>query len=377
MTKHPILTGFLSLLTAGLCHAAVSQVGAVDRPVKEPGFVYIASFNVYALGGIEDRYTSLEGAGAPELPLSSAIPDRIRNVARVIAVGEFDLVVLQEVHEGAPGRAAVTDLARVLDEEHGIPYRFVMSDGIGYGFIPEAVAFLYRPGRVRHETVNDTGSASVTIDVNGRYSTDPKPPRDLVQTQWEAGHFDFTLVSVHLAWGNHDKRRAGYEKVREIFARPSDWSDDPDVIVLGDFNRFGDSATAIEALPYDSGKFRAPNITFFDSAFSSRRQVTRHSIEGKGVPDDEPQLLSTTVSENRHVYDAIMFSHDAGEEFPAGLHEAKYGVDFGIIHFDHPTGFGFQKGADTLSHNELKEAYSDHRPLWIRFRTDLRWAADD
>ena len=30
----------------------------------------------------------------------------------------------------------------------------------------------------------------------------------------------------------------------------------------------------------------------------------------------------------------ILFSPDAAEEFPAALHEARYGVDFGIIHFD-------------------------------------------
>lgn len=191
------------------------------------------------------------------------------------------------------------------------------------------------------------------------------------QTQWRAGHFDFTLIAVHLAWGNHGKRRTGYEKVREIFSRPSGWSDDPDVIVLGDFNRFGDGAAAVDALPYDSGRFRAPNITFFDPAFSSVRQVTRHSIEGKGVPNDDPQLLSTTVSGNRHVYDMILFSRDAAEEFPASLHEARYAADFGIIHFDHPTGFGYQPGADELSHDGLKKAYSDHRPVWLRFRTDL------
>ena len=64
----------------------------------------------------------------------------------------------------------------------------------------------------------------------------------------------------------------------------------------------------------------------------------------------------------------ILFSGDAAEEFPAGLHQARYGVDFGVIHFDQPTGFGYQPGADALSHNKLKRAYSDHRPVWLRFR---------
>ena len=164
--------------------------------------------------------------------------------------------------------------------------------------------------------------------------------------------------------------------MKELFSTPSDWSDDPDVIVLGDFNRFGGGATAVDALPYDSGKFRAPNITFFDPSFSACREVTKRSIRDKGVPGDDPQLLSTTVSGNKYVYDMILFSRDAAEEFPADLHEARYGVDFGIIHFDHPTGFGYQPGADRLSHNELKNTYSDHRPVWLRFRNDLPDFAD-
>jgi len=65
-----------------------------------------------------------------------------------------------------------------------------------------------------------------------------------------------------------------------------------------------------------------------------------------------------------------MLSIDATEEFPAGSNQAEYSKDFGIIHFDESNGFGFQTGADGLSHEELKKAYSDHRPRWIRFKTN-------
>ncbi len=377
MTPSSVLTRILCVLTIGVFATIFPHVASSDKLEKQPGFLYLASFNVYKLGGVELRYKRLKGIENPKLLRPDHIPNRIRNLARVLAVGDFDLVALQEVHEGAPGRAALSDLVRVFNDEHAISYRFILSDGIGDGLIPEAIAFLYKPDRVQPENVNDTGSQSIIVDIDGRYSNDPKPPRGLVQTQWEAGHFDFTLISAHLAWANHDKRRAGYEKVREIFESPSDWSHDPDVIVLGDFNRLGDHATAVEALPYDSETFRVPNITFFDPEFSKQRQVTKRSIQGKGVPGDDPQLLSTTVAGNKYAYDMIMFSRDAGEEFPAELHEARYGVDFGIIHLDHPTGFGFQPGADELKHNALKRAYSDHRPVWMRFRTDNAAFSDD
>ena len=366
MTKHPVLAGVLSLLTAGLCHVAVPQASAVDRLVKESGFVYIASFNVYRLGAVEHRYRTMTGDSDLE-KLDDHIPERIKNLARVLAVADFDLVAIQEVQDGYAGHAAMTDLVRVLETQHGLVYRYLLSDYIGSGYrLCEAAAFLYKADVVRPEPVAGTNTTSVRIRI---------PGRDLVQTQWEAGHFDFTMFTAHLAWSSHDDRSAGFAKIREIFDSPADWSHDLDIVFLGDFNRLGGSQpTAINSLPYNPEKFRAPTITVFDPAFSKHRQVPKRATD---LPVADPQLLSTTVSDGRHAYDMIMFSHDAGEEFPAGLHEAKYGVDFGIIHFDHPTGFGFQKGADALSHNELKEAYSDHRPVWLRFRTDLHWAADD
>ena len=66
----------------------------------------------------------------------------------------------------------------------------------------------------------------------------------------------------------------------------------------------------------------------------------------------------------------ILISADVAEEFPPRTNEAVYGKDFGIIHFDEAEGFGYQAGADDMSHNDLKKAYSDHRPLWIRFKTN-------
>ena len=68
-------------------------------------------------------------------------------------------------------------------------------------------------------------------------------------------------------------------------------------------------------------------MTFFDTGFSEVQEVTAKAIEGKGVPDDDPQLLSTTVADNELVYDVIMFSSEAEERFPAEPHEAVYGRD--------------------------------------------------
>lgn len=341
--------------------ALPSGVRAQDKITKEPGFLYLATFNVYKLGAVDDRYDNVDN-------LNQIIPERIENLARVLAVGGFDIVALQEVHSGPRGHAVISDLIAALRNKYDLGYHYVLSAYIGQGLIPEAIAFLYNPNRVQLETVNGSPVVAKNIQI---------PGRDLVQTQWEAGHFDFTLISAHLAWSNHPDRRAGYQKIAEIFDNVATYSNDPDVIVLGDFNRYGDRADAVLTLSFNPEKFRAPNVEFFDPAFSGLKSVTKSSIAGKGVPGDNPQLISTTVAQNKYVYDMIMISKDTEEEFSALPSSPRYGVDFGIIHFDEANGFGFQTGADQLSHNALKEAYSDHRPLWLRFKMNDPSLADD
>ena len=67
---------------------------------KAPDHVYICTFNVYKLGSVADKYLSLEEEF--DVP-TGGIPDRIKNLASVLAVGRFDMVVLQEVTEGVRG----------------------------------------------------------------------------------------------------------------------------------------------------------------------------------------------------------------------------------------------------------------------------------
>jgi len=165
------------------------------------------------------------------------------------------------------------------------------------------------------------------------------------------------------------KHIAGYEKINDILHNPEKYSNDPDIIILGDFNRFGDSQTSVQKIKYDETKFIAPNITIFDPSFNTLKEVSKSHIVGKGVPNDNPQFISTTVAKNTFVYDAFLMTKDVDEEFDGNLFKPQYGIDFGVIVFDEKDGFGYQIGADDLSHNALKEAYSDHRPLWFRFNT--------
>lgn len=345
---------------------------ADDLLEKEPNHIYICTFNVYKLGSVDEKYTSLEEEGDEDndaSPTTFGIPQRIRNLAEVLAIGRFDLVVFQEVTDGQRGKAAMTDLVKELHDEYSLNYQFFMSEYIGQGLMAEAIAFMYDPRVVKPETLPGETSMVKNIEISGR---------DLVRTQWEAGDFDFTLISAHLAWGNEAHRDAGYSKIDQILwtSTPSQFSDDPDIIVLGDFNRFGKGYDSVKELRYSQVQFLAPNITFFDPGFHTKKNVTKTSINNMGIPGNNPQFLSTTVAKNTRVYDMILLSHDVKEEFPPGTGQATYGVDFGMFHFDEPNGFGYQAGANEMEHNDLKEAYSDHRPLWMRFKTNAGCADD-
>ena len=383
MVVHSTLSRARGILAVSLIAATVAHASAADKIAKEPGFIYIASFNIHILGAVEQRYRDMTEDGDLN-KLNDDIPERIANLARVLAVGNFDLIAIQEIKAGYAGHAAMSDLVRTLKAQHNLDYNYLLSEGIGRGYmISEATAFLYNPRIVQPEKIDGMGVNLICIEI---------PGRNLIRTQWEANHFDFTMYAAHLAWGNHDDRRAGYKVIAEIFEQPEKRSEDPDIIVLGDFNRLGNISQQcakgadnckeqppIKALKYDvqSPEFRAPSITAFDRAFSLCPEVDDCKNSGTTLPVSDLQLLSTTVADNTFAYDMIMFSRDADEEFPENLNKAQYGVDFGIIHFDHPGGFGFQPGAEKLNHKEIKQAYSDHRPVWIRFRTSESSFADD
>lgn len=331
---------------------------------KSPDHLYVCTFNVYMLGSIEQKYRELDQEDGDNEP-GSAIPERIKNLAKVLATADFDMIVLQEVTHGEKGNWALTDLVRELNTTHHRNYSYFLSGHIGQGLMPEAMAFIYNPTVVRPLVLPGTTSQVENLEIEGR---------DLVRTKWVSGNFDFTLISAHLAWGNEADRKDGDRKMLEILTTPtpSRYSDDPDIMIVGDTNRFGLNFTFLETLAtYSPSQFLAPNITCFDPLMTQRKQVTAASLANTPLAGLNPQFLSTTVASNTFVYDVFFLTPDVDEELPGTGNTLTLGQDFGIVHFDEPGGFGFQPGANQLDQNELKVAYSDHRPLWMRFRTNL------
>lgn len=352
------------LMVAFTAYAQDNQVTTDTLIDKEANSIYIASYNVYKLGDIAQKYKDIDDGITPQ---SYDIADRVMNSAKLLAGGDFDIITLQEVKDGPGGVAAVEDLAIALEENHNQKFEWFISERIGRGLFFETIAFMYRPDRV--EMIPIDGNPSELIESNNPRN------RKFAKTQWKAGDFDFTLISCHFSFISNDptRRQADFQKLDEILENPTEYSADPDIIVVGDFNRFGSAKGGdygVYQMNYNPDIWRAPNVTSFDPDFKKIREVKSTDISHLGVPHNNPQYLSTTCSKNSKVYDIFFFTADVSEEFPSPHEQEVFGKDWGIFQFDEVGGTGYVDGMEKQTNTTVKHAYSDHRPIWMRFRTD-------
>lgn len=331
-----LLTSFIVL---------VSFAGSAQVMQQNDSSLYIASYNIYTFGK-NDKV-------------------QVYNAAKVLASGDFDLVALQEVMQDA-GEKAVNNLVLCLKDSFRLNYRVLISPNIGAGYGgQERIAFLYKPDVLKPVTYK--GTTVQLIDV-------PNKGRDFAFSHWSAGTFRFVLGSGHLYYGSGSKdtilkrRLQELELVYSFFKDPETQFGDEDLIFLGDFNRAA-LVSDYKKVSYDTSLYFIPNIEFFDPTLNKYPQVKKEQLTGKGVPNDDPKLVSTTVANgNTYVYDMIICSSSLLGNFKAPRNNATFNTDFGVISYDQPEGIGYIPDAGNQpSQKALKEAYSDHRPVWVRF----------
>ncbi len=198
--------GATALLVGVLAAAAVLQLGAA----AEPGQVVLGSWNVANFG------------------LTSSLQSR----AEVIR--QFDIVALQEVLSEEAVRNLVVELGKQSaleagdDREH---WDYLISPFVGSGGYRERYAFVF---------CTDTVSP-VADGPRGLYPEVDESDfaREPFFATFRAGAFDFTLVTVHIIWGN-----ASAQRTAECHRLASVWNwvqaldlAENDVILVGDFNR--------------------------------------------------------------------------------------------------------------------------------------------
>ena len=150
--------------------------------------------------------------------------------------------------------------------------------------------------------------------------------RDPYWATFRAGKFDFSVIAVHIIWGDAAAgRRAEIMALAEVYQYVQDANGaEDDVLLVGDFNREPDDLTAygnLMALPSMTHLLRLP---------------------------DKSHIKDSSL------YDNIFFQTD---------HVTEYLGRSGIDKFDE-TDFGNDDKAASL-------AVSDHRPVWAVFRIDV------
>ena len=230
----------------------------------------------------------------------------LRAIARTLA--DYDFIAIVELRD----EIVLQRTQRILSQM-GKTYDYQLSPAVGRGS-KERYAFLYREDRVsvvrRGELYPDAA------DGKDDFARDP------YWATFRAGEFDFSVIAVHVIWGDRvGPRKAEVRALADVYryVQEANGAED-DVLLLGDFNR---NPTDIESY---RRIMMIPSMTrLFD--FPQKSHIRDSSL-----------------------YDNIFFQKN---------HVTEYLGRSGIDRFDE-TDFGNDDKAANL-------AVSDHRPVWAVF----------
>ena len=246
------------------------------------------------------------------------LSDRSRNDGELNKIAQtlidYDFIAISEVRD----EKVLKRIQKILSEL-GAEYGYLVSDPVGRegSSYRERYAFLYYKGLV-------------SVVKNGEFYPDAADGtddfvRDPYWATFRAGRFDFSVIVVHVIWGDKvAARRAEVMELAEVYeyVQEANGAED-DVLLVGDFNREPDDIRAYSNL----------------MALPSMTQLF--------------QLPQKSHIRDSSLYDNIFFQTNYVTEYLGSS---------GIDKFDE-TDFGNDDRAANL-------AVSDHRPVWAVFRID-------
>ena len=244
--------------------------------------------------------------------------DRSRNDAELHKIAEtlidYDFIAISELRD----EKVLKRVQKILSES-GAEYGYLISDPVGRVGSPyrERYAFLYYKGLV--SVVKDGEHYPDAADGKDDFVRDP------YWATFRAGKFDFSVIAVHVVWGDAVAgRRAEVMELAEVYQYVQEANGvEDDVLLVGDFNR-------------------EPNDTMAYSKLMALPSMTRLF-----------QLPQKSHIRDSSLYDNIFFQTDYVTEYLGRS---------GIDKFDE-TDFSNDDKAANL-------AVSDHRPVWAVFRID-------
>ena len=227
---------------------------------------------------------------------------------------DYDFIAISELRD----ETVLKRIQRILSES-GAEYGYLISAPVGRQGSPyrERYGFLYYKGLV--SVVQDGAFYPDAADGKDDFVRDP------YWATFRAGKFDFSVIVVHVVWGDTVAgRQAEVMELAEVYqyVQQANGAED-DVLLVGDFNREPDDTVAyrnLMTLPSMTHLFRLPQ----------KSHIRDSSL-----------------------YDNIFFQTDFVTEYLGRS---------GIDKFDE-TDFGNDDSAANL-------AVSDHRPVWALFRID-------
>jgi len=246
------------------------------------------------------------------------LSDRSRNDTELHKIAQtlidYDFIAISELRD----EKVLKRVQRILSES-GAEYGYLVSDPVGREGSPhkERYAFLYYKGLV--SVVKDGELYPDAADGEDDFVRDP------YWATFRAGKFDFSVIAVHVVWGDSvADRRSEVMELTEVYQYVQEANGvEDDVLLVGDFNLNPDDAMAYSNL----------------MALPSMAQLF--------------QLPQKSHIRDSSLYDNIFFQTDYVTEYLGRS---------GIDKFDE-TDFGNDDKAANL-------AVSDHRPVWAVFRID-------
>jgi len=210
----------------------------------------------------------------------------------------------------------------MLNAGTGVTWEYLISDKVGRG-VKERYAFLFRSDRVQA-----IGQGEIAADPGDVFIREP------YIASFQAGSFDFTLITIHTLYKSKNAPERGdeFEALGKVFldvqaADPSE----QDVMVLGDFN---DSPTN-KAGTKSNKRFKRMLDVVSDM----------HCLNSGA--------MRTTITDTS-LYDNICYQPQ---------HVTEYVNEKGMVKFD-----------ETVFDNDDKTAsrrVSDHRPIWAVFKNNV------
>ena len=231
-------------------------------------------------------------------------------IARTLV--DYDFIAIVELRD-----EVVLKRTQEILLQMGKAYQYQLSPAVGRS-VKERYAFLYREDLVG--VVEQGELYPDAADGIDNFSRDP------YWATFRAGEFDFSVIVVHVIWGDTvGPRKAEVRALADVYRYVQEANGvEEDVLLVGDFNRNPNDAEAyspIMAIPSMTRLFELPQ----------KSHIRDSSL-----------------------YDNIFFQTDAVTEY--------LGIS-GIDKFDE-TDFGNDDKAANL-------AVSDHRPVWAVFGTNL------